>query len=177
MARIEHGDLDKWYGVTNGDVFTDASEYTKYGLSATHWVGYKYILDQFKTVKVCPNNACLPGDFGTGASSYNKIYHRLDGTEQQLILGSGNSITANLQNGMAMRIYYGGGDCSAPSAVCSIIGFDISGGKSQNIICKDYFEFNVQADKVATRGDIESITSTSCTTYIIQNNNMDYLDE
>ncbi|MBR1754804.1 type II secretion system protein, partial [bacterium] len=177
MARIEHGDLDKWYGVTNGDVFTDASEYTKYGLSATHCVGYKYLLDQFKTVKVCPNNYCLPGDLGTGAASNNKIYYTLDGSEQQLIYGSGQSVTANLQNGMAIRIYYAKQPCSN-NGYCGNVGFDISGSKSQKIVCKDYFEFPLRPDKVDTGGNIDSISGVwGCTRYIIQNDNMDYLDE
>ncbi|MBR1753206.1 prepilin-type N-terminal cleavage/methylation domain-containing protein [bacterium] len=178
MARIEHGDLDKWYNVTNGDVFTDATEYTKYGLTAAHWVGYKYLLDQFKTVKVCPNNSCLPGDLGTGAASNNKIYYALDGTEQQLILGGINkAVTAVLQNGMVMRIWYSAADCSNGQN-CSSVGFDISGSKSQNIVCKDFFEFALKSNRVDTKGDIDSLSGNfGCTTWILQNNNMDYLDE
>ncbi len=177
MAETLNGTIDKWVGVTNQDVFSNAEEYSKYGLNATDWVGFKYILDEFKILKVCPHSLeCLP---------YSE-YDFLDGSGSTGAPPLGALVTAQLPNGMSIRIYNDGRACSSVVR-CAAVNFDVMGKKSNHVMCKDYFEFNLYSNKVTTRAaededgnptgsgaDVDG--QYSCTAYIIRNNNMDYLD-
>ena len=185
MAEVQYGTMDKWFGVTNQDVFSNAEEYTKYGLAATDWVGFKYILDEFKTVKVCPHtNGCFPGGEENPTQQIKGRY--LNGDEVSITRGN-NTITVILANGMSMRIYNDNRQCNNNDR-CASVFFDVMGSKkSQHIICKDSFEFNLHPNAVKARSKTEDGVPTgdgaevdgrfSCTAYIIRHDNMDYLDD
>ncbi|MBR1753551.1 pilin, partial [bacterium] len=172
LAEVHHGNASTWDGVTNQDVFSDASEYTQYGLTATDWVGFKYILDGIKTIKVCghgQDTSCFP------ALVYN---------------GTSYFVPFIFPNGTSAYIYRSPEGCSGGDK-CGALTINTlkADMQSQSKLGRDQFEFYIFPGKILPKGydDINSehcnanIIGTpeayACTAYIIREGNMDYLDE
>lgn len=133
----------------------------------------KYI----KTIRTCDKKTnCMASDYKT-----------LDGSKSYNWDTFSNLQTGILANGMSFWILNGcgvEGYVSSDKGSCAQLGFDINGTKKPNIMGEDFFWFSIRDN-----GKFEIFDSTSkcdkhgtkdyngyyCASYIILNENMDYL--
>ncbi len=174
LAEAEYGTMEKWQGVTNQDVYpNNPEEYTKYNLNATDWVGYKYIIDNLKTAKICGATANLCG-------MSTEQYHYYNGSAGNYFTNPA-IIKVQLANGSPVTIWNHPSGCSNET-LCGTMGIDTNGEKGPNVTGIDYFEFRLfpNGSKVQDTGTSchkeKDHTGNSCFGYILFNDNMDYLD-
>lgn len=132
----------------------------------------KYI----KTIKTCDKGTnCMMGI----------AYKTLDGSKSATWDNYTNLQTGILANGTSFWILNGCGmETSTPEDACAQVGFDINGGKKPNIMGEDFFWFSIYDNgkikivdgmKLCDKKSNVMFNGYYCASYIIKNNNMDYL--
>lgn len=130
-----------------------------------------------KTIKTCDKETdCMNGI----------NYKTLDGSKNHHWDTYANIQTGILSNGMSFWVLNGCGmEAMENKPLCAQVGFDINGAKKPNIIGEDFFWFAIydngkidisngmtQCDKHSTK---DTYNGYGCSSYIILNENMDYL--
>lgn len=132
----------------------------------------KYI----KTIKTCDKGTnCMLG----------RAYKTLDGSKSATWDNYTNLQTGILANGTSFWILNACGmETSTPGESCAQVGFDINGGKKPNIMGEDFFWFSIYDNgkikivdgmKLCDKNSNDRYNGYYCASYIIKNNNMDYL--
>ena len=140
-----------------------------------------YILPYLKISKDCEkqNTGCVP----------DVIYKKLSGANHNNYASNehNNYYKLILADGISMWIRTGNNaGCQNDEApfknVCAVVFFDINGGKGPNVIGKDLFIYKILKDKVVPNLEPTddcnlNDTGFSCSSYILKNDNMNYLKE
>ena len=132
----------------------------------------KYI----KTIKTCDKDTnCMMGI----------AYKTLDGSQSEIWDNYPNLQTGILANGTSFWILNECGmETQTDGGACAQVGFDINGGKKPNIMGEDFFWFYIYDNgkiritdslSLCDKNSNASYNGYHCASYIIRNNNMDYL--
>lgn len=183
LAEAQHGnDIRKWSGVVSDEYSVD--EYGQYGLTANDWIGYMYLLNNLKIIKSCANSlGCYVGE----KNNPNDNVLRLNGVKDMSYPLSG-TYKYRLADGTSMAIRNISIGGTPPRFLDSTSGvkvfIDVNGDKAPNQIGYDQFYFQtdsfgkLQPNRLSSSAGDCNINGDgySCMEYILENNNMDYLD-
>lgn len=196
LAEAQHGgSILKWSGTVADEFSTE--DYEQYGLSASDWIGYMYLLDNLKIVKSCGTQAgCFIGAKSSPNSTITLLNGDVDPTYplggcKKAILADGFSIALR-QRQKVIGQYIPPPNSHLNKYLYYIqIYVDVNGNKAPNKLGYDQFVFTSNEKGILTGQNLENNTGNvggsdtcnlesngyDCTQYIMENDNMNYLDE